>query len=226
MAETLAVFDLEGTLCQGGALLWRETVKWQFRHGHNVVKIIVHALSVTFIGLLFKAGLIPIDRMRLSALRSMAGLLQGISEHELNQLSSLVAERMLTRLRPEMQKILQGHKAQGHRIVLMSGIFEPFLEEIGRRLGVESSIGTKLEKRGARYTGRLSGEVCFGEHRATLLKEYIQASFPGVDLAQSYAYGDTIGDRPVMELAGHPVAVYPDAKLEAHARKHGWEIIG
>jgi hypothetical protein len=29
----------------------------------------------------------------------------------------------------------------------------------------------------------------------------------------------------MLEAVGHPVAVNPDAKLERHARRHGWPIV-
>jgi len=40
-----------------------------------------------------------------------------------------------------------------------------------------------------------------------------------------YAYGDTFMDIPMLENAVHPVAVYPDRRLEETAREKGWEIV-
>jgi phosphoserine phosphatase len=59
-----------------------------------------------------------------------------------------------------------------------------------------------------------------------MLKEYISEASIQVDLNQSYAYGDMIWDKPVLEMVGNPVAVYPDAKLRAHAHEQGWRVIG
>jgi phosphoserine phosphatase len=42
----------------------------------------------------------------------------------------------------------------------------------------------------------------------------------------SYAYADRHTDLPLMGLVGHPVAVYPDEALLAHARQRGWPVIG
>ncbi|MBI3537081.1 MAG: hypothetical protein HY070_05950, partial [Chloroflexi bacterium] len=47
-----------------------------------------------------------------------------------------------------------------------------------------------------------------------------------IDLAASYSYGDSIADLSMLNLVGHPVAVYPDAPLEKLARAKRWEIIG
>ena len=40
------------------------------------------------------------------------------------------------------------------------------------------------------------------------------------------AYGDTSADIPMLEMAEHPVAVYPDDRLKAVALERGWEIFG
>jgi phosphoserine phosphatase len=43
--------------------------------------------------------------------------------------------------------------------------------------------------------------------------------------SESYAYADSYTDLPLLERAGHAVAVYPDDELAAHARIRGWEIM-
>jgi phosphoserine phosphatase len=40
------------------------------------------------------------------------------------------------------------------------------------------------------------------------------------------AYGDTSADIPMLEMAQHSVAVYPDDTLKAVALERGWEIFG
>jgi phosphoserine phosphatase len=40
-----------------------------------------------------------------------------------------------------------------------------------------------------------------------------------------YAYGDTFMDIPLLENAVHPVAVYPDKRLEKVTKERGWEIL-
>jgi len=47
-----------------------------------------------------------------------------------------------------------------------------------------------------------------------------------VNLSSSYAYGDRVQDIPVLEMVGHPVAVYPDKELLTYANERGWTVIG
>ena len=44
----------------------------------------------------------------------------------------------------------------------------------------------------------------------------------GIDLEESVAYADSASDLPMLEASGHPVAVNPETKLAAIARKRGW----
>jgi phosphoserine phosphatase len=44
----------------------------------------------------------------------------------------------------------------------------------------------------------------------------------GIDLARSYAYGDSVGDVQMLEAVGYGVAVNPTRRLARVAREHGW----
>ena len=43
------------------------------------------------------------------------------------------------------------------------------------------------------------------------------ATTRGVDLAESYAYSDSVTDVPMLSVVGHPVAVNPDKDLAREA---------
>jgi phosphoserine phosphatase len=61
-----------------------------------------------------------------------------------------------------------------------------------------------------------------GEARALLVEEY--ADRFGLTKAETVAYADSTSDLPMLEAAGLPVAVNPEAKLAAIARRRGWPI--
>ena len=227
MAELVAVFDLEGTLYyKGGALIWREIVKSRFRRRGGIGKIITHVLCQVLLAVLYRLRLISTHKAHLAGTKKMATLFKGFSEEGLDQLAERVSEKLVGRLRSDIHRILQEHKQQGHRLVLVSGTFQPILQAIGRRLGVHLIIGTMLEKKDGWYTGRLSSPVCFDVQKASMLKEFVRETHLKVDFSRSYAYGDTMSDKPLLEIVGNPVAVYADAKLTAHAREHRWKTIG
>ena len=46
----------------------------------------------------------------------------------------------------------------------------------------------------------------------------------GLDLAEAVAYADSSSDLPMLEAVGFPVAVNPETRLAAIARKRGWLV--
>jgi hypothetical protein len=55
------------------------------------------------------------------------------------------------------------------------------------------------------------------------MRELAQAA--GYDLADCYAYSDSITDLPMLEAVGHPAAVNPDRALRRAARERDWPIL-
>ena len=86
-----------------------------------------------------------------------------------------------------------------------------------RRRGVRP-----VGERGGRFTGELLDAPPTGEARAQLMAAYARTHH--LDLAQSVAYADSASDLPMLEAVGHPVAVNPETKLAAIARKRGWHV--
>ena len=79
--------------------------------------------------------------------------------------------------------------------------------------------------RAGRFTGACERPVCQGLNKVLRLEAYLRES-GDILCSESYAYADSHTDIPLLERFGHPVALYPDAQLAAHARRQGWEIIG
>ncbi len=129
-------------------------------------------------------------------------------------------------IRPDMLKLLEDHKKQGHIVMILSGMFNAFLEVIGQRLSVDFVVGTKLEIRNDVYSGRIIQPLCFGENKARFLNEYVQQNKLDVDFEKSFAYADSIFDAPVFKMVGNPVATYPDKALYEEAIRRKWPVIG
>lgn len=225
MAEIIAVFDLEGTLCQSGKLIWHKMVKLRSGQASGIFRVVPHVLHQILISSLLKRKLIGEYKARMRAMESMAFLMGGLKVAEVEKLAEIIAPEVIATVRPDIKKLLDAHLEQSHRVILTSGQFQPFLAAIGKKLNVNSVLGTGLEIRGATYTGRVIDAVCFGEHRVSRIKDYIEKNGLEVDFTKSYAYGDMKWDCPVLELVGNPVAVYPDTDLRAYAQSKDWKII-
>ena len=108
-----------------------------------------------------------------------------------------------TGLRPDVRARVEWHRAEGHELVLVSASPELYVAPIGRRLGFDEVLATRLEvDADDRLTGRLVGANCRGPEKVARLQEW-----RGDNLVVAFAYGDSTGDREMLALAAPGVKV-------------------
>jgi HAD superfamily hydrolase (TIGR01490 family) len=147
--------------------------------------------------------------------------LAGLREQLVADWADTVAPDSL-RLFPEGIKRIAWHVAQGHRIFLVSGTLKPLAEVLAPRLpGPVEICATELEARDGRWTGLVAGERMSGETKARTIQR-LAARF-GLTLRDSYAYGNSIADLPMLGTVGHRMAVNPSSRLRRIARTEGWQ---
>jgi phosphatidylglycerophosphatase C len=111
-------------------------------------------------------------------------------------------------LRDDTVARLSWHRKQGHLVVLVSASYGLYLDVLGRTLGVDAVLATRLASDGATFTGTLVGKNCRGPEKLRRLDEWL-ATRDGVDGGRHgvvlWAYGDSAGDRELLGAADHPV---------------------
>ena len=112
------------------------------------------------------------------------------------------------------------HRALGHRTLLITGALD-FVIEPFRPL-FDDVICAHMSAEDGVLSGELDEAPPTGEARALIMASY--ADEHGLDLAECVAYADSTSDLPMLEAAGYPVAVNPETKLAALARKRGWHV--
>lgn len=132
----------------------------------------------------------------------------------------LFSELLLTRAFPGALRRVREHRQLGHRTVLITGALDVVVAPL--RPLFDDIIATELDVRNGRITGELLAAPPTGETRAAILADYAAAH--DCDLGESVAYADSTSDLPMLELVGFPVAVNPETRLSALARKRGWLV--
>ncbi len=112
------------------------------------------------------------------------------------------------------------HRALGHRTILITGALDLVVEPL--RPLFDEIVCARLGEVDGTYTGRLEQLPPTGEARALVLADFAEAE--GLSLEESMAYADSASDLPMLEAVGYPVAVNPEAKLAAIARRRGWLV--
>lgn len=223
-STVVALFDVDGTLTEDHT--WKAYMAAFREHG---LQEQVHRrfwLRHYPRYLLRKLGLYNEERFRSEWAANLAWYAAGFTPRELQPLWQWAVDVVLGRWwRPEMLSRMRQHRAEGHRIVLVSSAPEPFLQIIAESLEADEAIGTRFALAAGRYTGDIVPPVCIGPHKASLTRERLAARGWAVDYAASYAYADSVTDLPLLELVGHPTAVHPDAALRRIALQRGWPIL-
>jgi HAD superfamily hydrolase (TIGR01490 family) len=220
-----AFFDLDGTLYTGH--IWKAITQHHRLHRKKLPFLVFFLATHLAPWPLAKAGLLDKERHIIRWGENMAGLVGGFSRQEAQRLFQWIWDQDVAHsLYLEAMSTLRWHQEQGHQVVLVSGTFQELLEVIAQGLEIPHAVGTSMEMRGERYTGRIVPPFCFGPYKVQKAKEFLETAGWEVDFASSFAYADTIYDVPLLESVGNPVAVCPDEELLAHARQRGWPVMG
>jgi HAD superfamily hydrolase (TIGR01490 family) len=165
-----------------------------------------------------------IDHDQMETLRNyLSALCKGWS---VDQVTAIVNETLDELVEPtiyeEALTLIDQHHAAGRDVIIISSSGTEVVEPIGVRLGVDLAVGTQLAVEDGRYTGEILF-YAYGPAKADAIRELAQEH--GYDLAQCYAYSDSLTDLPMLECVGHPYAVNPDAELRRAASGMGWPIL-
>lgn len=217
-APVIAFFDLDGTLIPGSANI--PLAKAGFRAGFVTIPELLADLrnGVSFV--LSGASDDRSAQVRDRILRAVAG-------HQASEVEALgegFMPGLVASLRPQMAPVLEQHARDGHRRVVLSASPTEIVSRFADQAGLDAGIGTTAARDAEGcYTGELTGPFCYREGKAQIMAEF--AAQHGANLADCYAYSDSVSDLPMLEAVGHPVAVHPEAELRAIAQERGWPII-
>jgi HAD superfamily hydrolase (TIGR01490 family) len=132
----------------------------------------------------------------------------------------LFSDLLLAKSFPAGIARVRRHRALGHRTILITGALDLVVEPL--RPLFDDIVCARLGQADGKFTGRLDVLPPIGEARALVLGDYAEAE--GLRLDESMAYADSASDLPMLEAVGFPVAVNPEAKLAAIARRRGWHV--
>jgi HAD superfamily hydrolase (TIGR01490 family) len=122
----------------------------------------------------------------------------------------------------EAADLIEEHRAAGREIVIVSSSGAEMVEPIGEMLGADRVVATRMVASDGRYTGEIDF-YAYAEHKAAAMRAV--ADEGGYDLADCYAYSDSITDLPMLSAVGHPTAVNPDRALRKAALVRGWPVL-
>ena len=212
----VAAFDLENTLIASNVV---ESYSWLATRRLNVPERVRYVLRT----LAEAPSLSSLDRKdRTDFLRYFYRRYEDAPVSQIDEdAKDLLTNLIVTKSFPAGIRRVREHRALGHRTILITGALDfavaglkPLFDEIVAAEMTVRPDGT--------YSGELKQVPPTGETRAQVLADYCAAE--GLSLEEAIAYADSTSDLPLLEAVGFPVAVNPETRLAAIARKRGWLV--
>ena len=214
----LAAFDLENTLIASNVVESYSFLATRRLDRDDRIRFALKTLAEA-------PSLLALDRRdRGDFLRSFYRRYEGAPVDQLaDDATELFSQLILTKSFPAGFRRVREHRRLGHRTVLITGALDIVVERNLAPL-FDDIVCARMSRTpdGRHWSGELTDAPPTGEARAMAMADYAAAE--GLDLGEAVAYADSASDLPMLEAVGFPVAVNPETRLSAIARKRGWLV--
>lgn len=188
----VVVFDLDGTLTTKDSFL-----AYLLTFGTQNGKYGAFA-KMPFRLASYFAKLVPDYRLKQALIRDFLSScsLEVVKRHTDWFCSNWLPQNM----HPIGRQLLEAHRQQGHRLILLSASPNIFVPTIAKSLGIDEVVCTEIQVAEDRWTGDIVGKNCKGEQKLTAIQAYLGlSSRPN----NSFGYGDSSSDRHILQWVQH-----------------------
>ncbi len=185
----LALFDFDGTITKKDS--------W-----HDFMDFVSKKHRLTGLKMLLFLPIIILDAIGFNPKGKFTELFlmfcfKGWKKEYFDELAKSYAETKLEKLiRQNALEQINKHKINGDKIVVVTASLDSWISDWCKKNEIEL-ISSILEVNEGLITGKLIGEICSGEGKV----KRIQEKYDLDDYETVYAYGDTSGDKAMLELA-------------------------
>jgi HAD superfamily hydrolase (TIGR01490 family) len=192
---TVAAFDFDGTLLRGDCLLlFHRLLKGRAGVVMDWIRLLPALLA-------WKSGYRSTAWFKQYYLRT---IIAGSNDQRRWQvLEDELPKLLLQRLRPEAVARLRWHSQQAHRLVIISASPRDLIRAVARELQAEliATETSSLDSGPPDSRLQLSSANCKGKEKVRRLEAWLGQPLVEVEL---HAYGDSKGDRELLQAATHP----------------------
>jgi HAD superfamily hydrolase (TIGR01490 family) len=211
----MAAFDLENTLIASNVVASYSWLATRRLPPDDRARFVLRTLAEA-------PSLLALDRKdRSDFLRFFYRRYDGAPAQQLDEdAAEMFSALILAKSFPAAIRRVRDHRRLGHRTVLITGALQFVVDPL--RPLFDDLVCAEMSIQDGVYTGELLDVPPTGESRAQAMMDYAERE--GLDLRESVAYADSTSDLPMLDVVGFPVAVNPETRLAALARKRGWLV--
>ena len=156
--------------------------------------------------------------------RQAVSLARGKSQAAVATAAESVAEELCSMVQPFAETAFAAHREAGRPIVLATTTPYDLVKPFADRLGLDDVVATRYGVApDGTYDGSLAGPFVWSAGKLAAITDWAERN--DVDLAESYAYSDSVYDTPMLSAVGHPVVVNPDPRMVLVAAARRWPTL-
>ena len=209
-----AFFDIDGTLFRNSLMIehFKKLIKYEVIDPsvwHNKVKYVYEEWDKRYGN--FEHYLETLGQVYIEELR-------GVNKSNIEFIASQVINVNGDMVYRYSRDRIEWHKTQKHKVFFISGSPDFLVSKMAEKYGATEYKGTAyLVDENNNFTGEII-KMWNSENKQKTLDEIL--SRYDVDLKNSYAYGDTVGDLSMFKMVGNPIAINPNKELLMSIRKN------
>ena len=191
LRPVVAAFDFDVTITT------RDTfVPFLYRSfGKNKVRAAFLRLAPEAIKVAFRFSTRDVFKAKL-----IQALFPGESSKRLHAVGREYAVEILEWVRPEARKRIAWHKERGDRLIMVSASLDLYLDHVAKTLGFNDLLCTRPSIKNGTFDGGMIGNNCRGAEKVSRL----QSLLGNLSRCEMYAYGDSAGDKEMLQIALYP----------------------
>jgi len=216
MIKELIILDLDNVIINGQS----QKILLNYLFGKRIIGFFYY-FHIYFWFILYKLGLAKNPK---EIMEYAFSFLKGRKVNEAEEIIDDFFERVLKNfIFQEMVDIINSHRKEKRELIIISNVIEILAKKIAEFLDINNYIATKLEVMDGKFTGRIVGDIVYGENKVNCIKKFIKEN--NLNLIKSWAYADHISDLGILNIVNNPLVVNPNRKMREEARKRKWPIL-
>ncbi len=211
-----AFFDLDRTLLAGASGV-------VFSHAMREAGLV--SRSIPGENMLYKlfntiGETLPSMALARQAVTFAKGRQRSVVQQAANSAASALAELV----QPLAAPLFAEHRAAGRPIVMATTSPYDLVKPLADLLGLDDVVATRYGvSADGTYDGTLDGPFVWSAGKLAAVRDW--AGEHGIDLAESFAYSDSVYDAPLLAAVGHPFVVNPDPRMKLMAAARRWPTL-
>lgn len=207
MGNIVAFFDIDGTLYREGLIseIFKKLVKYEIIEPEKWFNIV----KPEYVKWDKRQG--NYDNYLLKMAEIYLEAVKGLHVSQVEFIANKVVEQKGDRVYTYTRDMISWHKAQGHKVITISGSPVELVKAMAFRHGFDDYRGSiyQIDTFDV-YTGTVI-PMWDSKNKQTAILELCEIY--DIDLSKSYAYGDTAGDFSMFQMVNNPVCVNPTREL-------------